>query len=517
MKTKNLKYYLTSMLLALNIALTGCTPTEDVEVIGTTDAFDEKSIEGMKTLEETVQETLSPEEETSREEVSEDLEEKKDVEENPSLKRLKELATIDEIFITGNRKDCGYQIEFSSKDKNSSYTYVIKDGIDEVRDFLDSLIFTDTSLVYFKNCNDSEIAAMISKPENIKSISIANSSISHLDFLEEYKNLESLKIQTCPNLENIDALWNLTKLRGVALFGTSVSDIEPLTRSKDIIYLDLRCNKIEDATPLKNLPRLQTLNLEYNAFCDDETLNFLVEEGIISDYRKELFIITSRTDCIAILTEEYIDQTSFDELLIKKLESKKGWNEDKYYLELRDENGVNCMYTLAGRDDDIGIFKNTYNKITLADVDDLSILEKIQNKDAVTELNLLSCSMNNLEGIKAFQNITDLNIADCDSLSDISELASTPNISNIIIKNTPISDISSLSSVEDLESIWLSYTSVEDLDALLSLPKLKEGYFYWNNIEDSTDFMTLRIKDVYVKFNFGTRSKDSKQEKEYTK
>ena len=123
--------------------------------------------------------------------------------------------------------------------------------------------------------------------------------------------------------------------------------------------------------------------------------------------------------------------------------------------------------------------------------------------------------MNSLDGIEAFSNIENLNISNCDSLSDISELASTPNISSIIIKNTPVSDISSLSSLENLEYIWLSYTYVKDLDPILSLPNLKEGNFYWNHIQHGADFITLRNKGISVDFNFGTRSKGGMQVKEY--
>ena len=557
MKAKNIKYFMTPMLLALNISLVGCASNEKTEItetettdvsseepieitgldlsdalgeekeeqphleIPTMEGADSKSTEEIGNFEKILQEGLSSEEETSsehedvsEEDISEDVEEKPELEEDPQLTRLKELATVNEIFITGNGRDNGYEIQFTSKD-NDGLTYLIKDGIDETRDFLDTLIFTDESLVNIVTCDDLEIVKAISHPENIKSLSMKNCPMYDVSFLEDYKNLESLRIQDCPNLGNIDALWNLTGLRGIELVGTSVSNISALSNLKDIIYLDLRCNKIEDATPLHNLPRLQTLHLEYNEFWDDETLKFLVESGILSDDKKQVIVMTSHSDGIGILPKKYVNQTSFNELFIKKLESKEEWDGDRYYLELRDENGVCCLYTLINGYDDINLFQNTYNRITLSDIDDLSILEKIENKDTVTELNLAFCSMNSLDGIEAFSNIENLNISNCDSLSDISELASTPNISSIIIKNTPVSDISSLSSLENLEYIWLSYTYVKDLDPILSLPNLKEGNFYWNHIQHGADFITLRNKGISVDFNFGTRSKGGMQVKEY--
>lgn len=562
MKPKNLKYFMTSMLLALNISLVGCAPAEDVSIepigIGTTDAFDEQaiemteldkivsktlgeekkeqpflgipiieetgteSIEEMDSLEKIVQESLNPEEETSSEDVSDgieeakEFEEKQDFEENPQLAELKKLAAVNEIYITGNGIDNGYEIQFTSQDESLSYT--IKEGVEETRDFLDTLIFTDESSVNFINCEDLEIIKTISHPENIKSLSIKNCPMENVSFLEDYKNLQNLRIQNCPNLENIEALKHLTKLKGISMLDTNVSDIRPLSNLKDVVLLDLRCNQIEDVSPLQELLKLQYIHLEYNRIMDAESLRFLEERGLISEYERYLIPATLWKNNLSITCEKYKNQTQFHQLRIQKLKSKEDFIDDGYFIEVYDEQGNLCEYALENKNDDSYHFKNTYNSITLSSVEDLSVLEKIQNKEAITSIHLSSCSIQSLEGIQLFPNVHDISIINCDSLSDISTLSEIPNVYCLIIKNTPIADISSLSSLEDLELLWLSCTYVEDLDPILELPKLREGYFLCNTRTDIADINALQEKGVYVQFSIlNGRSKNDNVTKGYTK
>lgn len=562
MKPKNLKYFMTSMLLALNISLVGCAPAEDVSIepigIGTTDAFDEQaiemteldkivsktlgeekkeqpffgipiieetgteSIEEMDSLEKIVQESLNPEEETSSEDVSDGIEEakkfeeKQDFEENPQLAELKKLAAVNEIYITGNGIDNGYEIQFTSQDESLSYT--IKEGVEETRDFLDTLIFTDESSVNFINCEDLEIIKTISHPENIKYLSIKNCPMENVSFLEDYKNLQNLRIQNCPNLENIEALKHLTKLKGISMLDTNVSDIRPLSNLKDVVLLDLRCNQIEDVSPLQELLKLQYIHLEYNRIMDAESLRFLEERGLISEYERYLIPATFWKNNLSITCEKYKNQTQFHQLRIQKLKSKEDFIGDGYFIEVYDEQGNLCEYALENKNDDSYHFKNTYNSITLSSVEDLSVLEKIQNKEAITSIHLSSCSIQSLEGIQLFPNVHDISIINCDSLSDISTLSEIPNVYCLIIKNTPIADISSLSSLEDLELLWLSCTYVEDLDPILELPKLREGYFLCNTRTDIADINALQEKGVYVQFSIlNGRSKNDNVTKGYTK
>jgi len=518
MNIKGLKYYITPILLALNISLVGCASAEDIEVVEseTIDIPNEDPKLEDELEETSFEETSTELEEISSEEASTDLEEENEgLESDSTLEGSEKLATIEKLDIEGNEKHDGYQISFTSID--GTFQYATREEINEVRTFLEPLIFTDTSVVCFSNCSDLDIVTAIPNTDKIKSVVISVSSIDSLDFLEDYKNLESLRIQNCPHLENIEGLRNLTKLKKLVLFGTSVSDIGPLSNLKDIVYLDLTCNQIEDVTPLKNLSKLEHANLTYNEIKEADALDFLVERGIITDYQKNLIIATYWKDYIAITTEENSKKTSFDQLFIERLKSKEKFGNDKYYIEIRDENGNSCLYTLIDKDIHPYFFKNTYNQVTLVGVEDLSILEEIKNKDSVTSLSILSSEISTLENLPLFQNLESIGIGNCNSLSDISRLESMPNISTIVMRNTSISDITALSSLENLKAIWLSYTYVEDLTPLLTLPNLEQGCFSWNRITDFNDFVALQNRGVKVQCNIAVRNINEEKATEYTK
>jgi len=561
MKIKNIKYYLTSLLLALNISLVGCGSEKEVEIVDAevTDISSEgkielpqfdriisdilgedkeallnfdnpfslekeaESTEELIDFDKILQHSLEVEEENKPIEEKVDEVATKEVEtmeetkeKSSSAEELKQLKTVREIYIIGNSKDNGYEIQYTTEDEANSLNYLVKEGIDETHEFLNTLIFTSDSSINFLNCEDLEILNAISHPEVIKNMGMKRCSISDISCLEPFKNLENLRIQNCPSLENIDTLECLTKLQGISILGTNVSDIHSLSYLKDVVLLDLRCNKIEDVSPLQNLPKLQYIYLTYNRISDAESLNFLAEKGLISEYAKYLISATYWKHDIGIVLEKYQDQTNFHQLMIQKLDSKEDFYGGGYFVEIQDNQGDLCQYSLVNKYDDPYYFKNTYEEIVLSNIDDLSMLEKVQNKDAVTKIDIQSGTLSSLEGIDAFQNVTTLTIRNCDRLSEISELSNMPNLSSIIIKNTPITEIHSLSNLQDLEYLWLTYTYVDDINPILELPNLKEVYFAWNKGTNIEDIRILEEKVPYVMWNLGKRNIYKERVKEYT-
>ncbi len=560
MKAKNIKYYLTPLLLALNISLVGCGSEKNVEIVDTkeTDISNEdeieiipfnqilssnleeekvelpsfedpfhlkeesKSTEELNSFDQILQEGLKePEEKDSTEEATESIETPEEkteatesLEEDSRLTELKELAIVKEIYIIGNSKDDGYEIQFTSK--NDSLNYLVREGVDDTREYLDTLIFTDESSVNFLNCEDLEIMTAISHPEIIKSLGMKRCSTTDLSCLEAFKNLENLRIQSCPSLENIDTLGCLTKLQGFQMLGTNVSDIHSLSYLKDIVLLDLRCNQITDVSPLQDLSRLQYIYLEYNRIEDAESLRFLEEKGLISEYERYIIPATYWNSDIRITLKKYENQTHFHQLKIQKLDSKEDWYGGGYFVEVYDNQGNLCAYSLVNKFDDPYYFENTYDNIVLLGVKDLSMLEKIENKDTITKIDIQSCSLSSLEGIDAFQNVTGLTITNCDQLSEIPELSNMPNLSTVVIKNTPITEINSLSNLKDLEYLWLSYTYVDDISPIFELSSLKQVYYLWNKRTVVEDMLTLEEKVPHVEWVPQERTINEEKVKEYT-
>ena len=495
MKAKNIKYYLTPLLLALKISLVGCGKGVEVEkkVVenDATNLFDGKEIE-LPNLGEIAKNARFEEKNVDKDE---------------------ELEVVRELTIIGNEKDDGYEIQYMLDD--NSLNYLVREGIDETREYLDTLIFADGS-VNFMNCGDLEILEAISHPEIIKNLSIRWASITDLSVLEEYENLENLRIHNCSNLENIDALQHLTKLKEFSMLDTNVSDIHSLSNLKNVTLLDLRCNQIEDVSALQELPKLQRIYLEYNQIMDTKSLKFLEEKGLISEYGRYLIPATVWNGDISISYQEYCSQTHFYQLRIQKMESKEKLFGNEYFVETYDEEGNLCRYTLMNKNDDVYYFKDSYDTIVLSGVEDLSMLEKLENKDTVTGIDILSCALSSLKGIEDFQNVTNLSISNCNQLSEIPELSKMENLSCVTIKNVPITEIYPLCNLKNLENLWVSYTYADDLDSILELPKLEEVYFIWNREIDIDDVRALKEKGVFVEFNMEKRSIYKEKVKEYT-
>jgi len=184
MKIKNIKYYLTSLLLALNISLVGCGSEKEVEIVDAevTDISSEgkielpqfdriisdilgedkeallnfdnpfslekeaESTEELIDFDKILQHSLEVEEENKPIEEKVDEVATKEVEtmeetkeKSSSAEELKQLKTVREIYIIGNSKDNGYEIQYTTEDEANSLNYLVKEGIDETHEFLNTL------------------------------------------------------------------------------------------------------------------------------------------------------------------------------------------------------------------------------------------------------------------------------------------------------------------------------------------------------------------------------------------
>ncbi|MTI95763.1 MAG: leucine-rich repeat domain-containing protein [Firmicutes bacterium] len=94
-------------------------------------------------------------------------------------------------------------------------------------------------------------------------LSIIDSNISEIDFLENFTALEELTLSS-NYIENIDALSDLHNLRQVNLARNNISSIEALENKKSLEVLDLQSNNVSDISVLASAERLYNLTLSYN-------------------------------------------------------------------------------------------------------------------------------------------------------------------------------------------------------------------------------------------------------------
>lgn len=107
---------------------------------------------------------------------------------------------------------------------------------------------------------------------------------------------EGFGLSGVTSFKGIEHLTNLTRL--YVHYNSTLQDLTPLAKAKNLEYLELSCRALEDISPLANLPNLTTLYLEdtlveditplanittLNTLGIYETRNYRDEHGLVSD------------------------------------------------------------------------------------------------------------------------------------------------------------------------------------------------------------------------------------------
>ncbi len=127
------------------------------------------------------------------------------------------------------------------------------------------------------------------------------------------------------------------------------------------------------------------------------------------------------------------------------------------------------------------------------------------------KLSMIALSnVESLEGLRGLESLTRLSVNQNPKLSNLSPLASCPNLSRldavetavsdltplkglahlkeVYLSSTPVTDVSPLAEIPSLETVWLYGTAVTDVSCLASLPNLKELNLYKSQVADLSAF-----------------------------
>lgn len=110
-----------------------------------------------------------------------------------------------------------------------------------------------------KNSTSPISLAHLTSLTQLENLNIEASYIPKLDGVETLKNLKFLSVKG--NVEDINALDNLTQLEYLNLSRNLISDLSPLENKPNLIYLDLLDNEYTNILPLKDSVKLKTLYL----------------------------------------------------------------------------------------------------------------------------------------------------------------------------------------------------------------------------------------------------------------
>ena len=423
MNIKNLKYSLSAFLLATGITLmsSGCTYQS-------------------KTESEVVEETAL------------DLERKKLIEEEGTLKNLLFDGSVNSFFLHPAKLR---QIKESFPDWSTEEIYQkISDLLSsmlelksvEIKDFSDQFEGVDT----FSKDDLDYFSKVLVHAQGLEELSIQLLEPCDLTFLNQLPNLKVLSLEFKNQEEDLyHILANLTSL-------------EKLT-------IALHSPKT-DLSFLENLTALKELSLIGGIPTELYSNNFVFHTDVL----ERLSSLTSLTIKKLNLTDHDIQELSHLTSL-KKLDLSGNI--------LTDLSALSNLSNLIHLD-------LSFNQIS--DIQVLSGFRKLE------ELDLGFNSISDITPIQSLSSLTTLDIAS-NEVSDIEGLANLGNLKKINAMFNHISDISTLSSLVNLENLWLSDNQIMDLTPLANLKKLVHLTLDENLISDITpikNLTDLRVLDL---------------------
>ena len=108
--------------------------------------------------------------------------------------------------------------------------------------------------------------------------------ITDYSVLNNMPNIESLTLKEASNLDNLNFLSSMTKIKNLSIEGSEIEDLSPLSNKLSLTALELYNNpKIQDYTAVTSLKSLKKLyiNSEDSAVIPDISgLNFLTDVKI---------------------------------------------------------------------------------------------------------------------------------------------------------------------------------------------------------------------------------------------
>ena len=117
----------------------------------------------------------------------------------------------------------------------------------------------------------------IAEAENApKILDLSQAGISNLEGIQYFKNVTFLKLHE-NNIQDLTPLSNLTKLKILLLNDNLIEDIGPLANLKNVTLLNLNNNQVTNLQPLQNIPTLYYLYISHNKVNDLSPLEHFKE------------------------------------------------------------------------------------------------------------------------------------------------------------------------------------------------------------------------------------------------
>lgn len=350
------------------------------------------------------------------------------------------------------------------------------------------------------------------KEEKTGKLDIGNCGLRELPKeLFECTWLEELNLGEFIDYDPIKNRWRKSKN------SATKNKLESLPKSFSLLArlkkLSLNTVGIKDSSSLRNLPKLEWLNLcqnhslDWNQFPEISQLKFLViGYSSISDISfveklSNLYHLDLRSNQISDIRvlEKLPNLSSLNLSINKKI--KKNYSVFKKLINLRHldlrSNGISDIRFLEKLTSLSSLFLNSNG------IYDIRVLEKLPSLSSLSlranhirdigvleklpDLRHLNLGVNQISDIRVLEklsNLRHLNLSANDRIKEYSVLEKLPNLSNLDLGSNRISDIHFLEKLPSLSSLSLYNNEISDIRVLEKLPNLNSLDLDSNQIED---------------------------------
>ncbi len=284
----------------------------------------------------------------------------------------------------------------------------------------------------------------------LEKLTIKDSGAESLSGVEALSHLKELKVTgSILSSHDLRRIASLPALEKLTLAECSLSNIQGLANCKNLTYLDLSGNSIQDLTPLSFMTGLTELHLGHNALVSLNAISSLTNLVTLDVSYNSLVSVAPLASCTA-LKVLYIQNNT-----VETLDCAGSW---PYLTILHAEyNQLSDISALAGCANlmELDVSNNLLTDISaLGGLNNLEVLLFVSNQ--VTALPALDQNSSNLVRIDGSKNLiqTVANLAglkrlnvvlmDDNKIKSVNALADCHNLIKVSVYNNPVTDVSAL-------------------------------------------------------------------------
>jgi len=328
-------------------------------------------------------------------------------------------------------------------------------------------------------------------------------SVKDISALQYFPNLERLAIFGS-QVSDLQPLTDLLKLKVLMVDDSAVSDLTPLAGMKQLEYLELKGNQIKDVTPLSGLTYLYGLDVSNNQIADFSPLYSLkmlkvlrISHNLASDasgfrdiadgMKDRDFDPNQPVEMAEVIAPTMEDNSEVAEGTNQPTESEAPVqpivsDESILFLDSNLEVAVRAIMKIQDR------------PITQADAYTVTVLDftAVAGGDA---------KFKDISPLQYFVNLEELRLSG-NGIKDIQPLAGLTRLKKILLNMQSINDITPLTGLTSLEFLSIKENKITKIDALAGMASLRTLDLTGNKIKDVSALANdMALEELFISKN----------------